>query len=252
MQGQAHRIEDLGAPRMTIGGLGDDLIKRYWRWREKAHSSLKADDLTDIKSPYFNSLNNNGQGAMPSGIRTGTAFGDATETVNRVRTEARVRGSPLVRDDGGIDESTGKEIGSWGIKQNYVQDLPAAQFPPMNYKPYANLLVLDDLVKSLLVGQEPSSTMVKTQMDDFQSRQEQENVSNEDFGKSAGKLIGRLVAASAVFSVSDAVVGGALGKSFTSALAELIPEDVAATVDDRTLLFAALYNGMLEMLQPPH
>ena len=28
MQGQSHLIEDMGAPRMQMGGLGDDLMSR--------------------------------------------------------------------------------------------------------------------------------------------------------------------------------------------------------------------------------
>ena len=33
LTGQAHTIEDLNAPRMGVGGLGDDLIAKYWGWR---------------------------------------------------------------------------------------------------------------------------------------------------------------------------------------------------------------------------
>ena len=173
MQGQAHRIEDLGAPRMSVGGLGDDLIKRYWKWRQAAHESI-SDNENELKTPYFTKLSDNGLGAMPSGIPTGTAFGDNHETIRRVRAESATRGTPLVGDDGGIDEATGNAIGSWGIKQNYLQNTPAANFPPMNYKPYAKLLVFDDLVKGLFAGQEPSSTMIKKTLGDMDSKQQQQ------------------------------------------------------------------------------
>ena len=194
MQGQAHRIEDWGAPRMTVGGLGDDLIKRYWKWRQQAHESITDNEL---KSPYFTKLNNNGQGEMPSGIPTGTSYGDNAETIQRVRTDAVMRGVPLVSDDGGVDQATGKEIGSWGIKQNYVQNTPAANFPPMNYKPYANLLVFDDLVKALVAGQEPSSTMIKKKMGDMDSKPE---IGEAKTDEEENKFVPGLVAASAMLT----------------------------------------------------
>ena len=75
-------------------------------------------------------------------------------------------------DDGHRDEKTGDPIGTWGIKQAYLQETPAALFPPMNFQGYKKLLVLDDLVKGILTGQEPSYSMIKTQMDDFKSNQQ--------------------------------------------------------------------------------
>lgn len=173
MQGQAHRIEDLGAPRMSVGGLGDDLIKRYWKWRQDAHESLADGSTAAIPSPYLNAFANNGVQAETSkraAIPSGTVFGDGSSTISQVRSEAMSSNTYMVGDDGQKDEKTGNAIGTWGIKQGYLQDTPAANFPPMNYKPYANLLVLDDLVKRLFAGQEPSYSMIKTQMADLNSK----------------------------------------------------------------------------------
>ena len=47
-------------------------------------------------------------------------------------------------------QQTGNDIGSWGILTDYVQNTPAAQFPPVNYKAYSKMLVLDDFVKGLI------------------------------------------------------------------------------------------------------
>jgi hypothetical protein len=66
MQGQSHMIEDLNAPRMQFGGLGDDLMSRYWAWRREAHA--KAPD----GNPWFGTLE---ETAKPS-IKTGTTYGD--------------------------------------------------------------------------------------------------------------------------------------------------------------------------------
>lgn len=39
MQGQAHNIDDLGAPQWQKTSLGDDLIIRFWEWNRKAEAS---------------------------------------------------------------------------------------------------------------------------------------------------------------------------------------------------------------------
>lgn len=145
MQGQANRIEDWGSPRLLVGGLGDDLIKRYWSWRSKAHQNLQLEH--DIDSPYhvkFSGVQEN------PGIPTGTAFGDDPELVRRVKANAQTRNTPLVSDSRDVD-AFGNAVGTWGIKQDYIQELPAANFPPVNYKPYARLLVFDDLVKNMVM-----------------------------------------------------------------------------------------------------
>merc|ERR1711957_1041154 len=145
MKGQASRIEDWGSPRLTVGGLGDDLIKRYWMWRKKAHNNLKLEH--DKDSPYHVSFSGSFQNP---GIPTGTAFGDDPALVRKVHLNAQARNTPLVTASGETD-TFGKAVGSWGIKQDYIQELPAANFPPINYKPYARLLVFDDLVKNMVM-----------------------------------------------------------------------------------------------------
>jgi len=145
MQGQASRIEDWGSPRLLVGGLGDDLIKRFWSWRSKAHQNLQLEH--DMESPYH--VNFSGVKENP-GIPTGTAYGDDPALVNKVRASAQGRNTPLVSASHDVD-AFGNAVGSWGIKQDYIQDLPAANFPPVNYKPYARLLVFDDLVKNMVM-----------------------------------------------------------------------------------------------------
>jgi len=161
MQGQANRVEDWGMPRMGVGGLGDDLIKRFWGWRAKAHKKYQ-DKHGEFASPYLNNLLQNSGSKGPSGIPTGTSFGDAPHLVEKVRHQAKLQNRPLVTDEGNKDWK-GQTIGTWGIKENYLQETPAANFPPINYRSYAKLLVFDDLVKDTLLKQdkEPEETIDK-------------------------------------------------------------------------------------------
>lgn len=62
MYGQGSRIKDWGSPRLAIRGLGDGLIKRYWKWRSEAHEDLKKKGES---SPNF--------------VESGTSFGDDPE-----------------------------------------------------------------------------------------------------------------------------------------------------------------------------
>ena len=144
MQGQASRIEDWGSPRLSVGGLGDDLIKRYWKWRSDAHEDLKR--KTGKNSPYF--VEFSGEEKKSATIPTGTSFGDDPKLVHRVRQDSRLRNIPLVFDNQEFDEKSGAEIGTYGIISDYVQNTPPANFPPVNYKQYKNMLVFDDFIKS--------------------------------------------------------------------------------------------------------
>jgi len=162
MKGQSHNIEDFGAPRMKSGALGDDLIAKYWSWRSKAHTNLTQNKQNSSASPYFSTFQNEKRAGIPSG----TAYGDDPQIVSQVRSDSQLRNVPLVTSDVTKDENTGNEIGTWGIKQNYVQNSPAADFPPMNYKAYKNALFFDDLIKKLFVA-EPSGSMIKTAMSDL-------------------------------------------------------------------------------------
>ena len=137
---------------MVVGGLGDDLIKRYWGWRTKAHKNLQASSGA-MASPYSNDFADNQHQPVPSSIATGTSFGDDPSLVSKVRSDARLRNTPLVNDAGHID-GAGNVIGTYGIKEDYLQETPAASFPPMNYKQYSKLLVYDNIVKDIFQKEE--------------------------------------------------------------------------------------------------
>ena len=143
---------------MTVGGLGDDLIRRFWTWRSKAHEALleNGDSKTNSSPYYVDFLRNNAKASRGS-IPTGTSFGDAPELVSQLREELHLRDNFLVSSDSIVDEETGNDVGSWGIKQTYVQETPAANFPPMNYKQYKRLLAFDDVVKKLANLNQPTT-----------------------------------------------------------------------------------------------
>jgi hypothetical protein len=153
MKGQSHLIEELGAPRMNFGGLGDDLVSKYWKWRNEAHDNLNKDSDGKIKSPYFSSYSNDGS---PISIATGTSiFGDQSETAELARTAAQMATTSHNNPEGAeFDPETGVDSSTiWGIKRSYSGNTPPAEYPPMNYKRYKAALRLDDLTKKILMGE---------------------------------------------------------------------------------------------------
>ena len=142
MLGQASRIEDWNSPRLKMGGLGDDLIKQFWQWRTKAHEL----DGT----PYFSNFTHHFQGSIPTSIASGTSFGDDPKVVAAIRKQ----NAPLVANNDDINPATGNAVGAYGIKQDFLQNTPAANFPPINYKQYASMLVWDNVIKSLFKEKE--------------------------------------------------------------------------------------------------
>ena len=136
-----------------------DRIKRFWKWRSEAHYDLEAkspQENKDTISPYFVDFGHK-QKPHPNavvGIPTGTSlYGDKPSTVKHHRGTATSRGG-FISDNGDIDVSTGENVGTYGIKQNYLQETPAAHFPPINYKNYAKALVFDEVIKKTFFDKE--------------------------------------------------------------------------------------------------
>ena len=114
MQGQQHMIDDLGAPRINVGGKGDDLIARFYDWRAKAMEN-------DGGSPYFDKWaprSDGGEGPRDSYGRTTMPDGAAPRDYSDV-------------DDG--------PQGTLGIKETFHAVHPVANFPPANPEPYLPL-----------------------------------------------------------------------------------------------------------------
>merc|ERR1712160_209954 len=74
-----------GSPRLGVGGLGDDLIVRFWKWRNQAIANLKKEK--NIDSPYISNFDFS---SMPtSGIPSGTSFGDDPVMVEKLRHDSQ-------------------------------------------------------------------------------------------------------------------------------------------------------------------
>lgn len=127
MQGQAHNIDDLGAARIERGGLGDDIIARFYDWRAAA--------TKNAGKPFF------GRWATSS---RGAAVASSAQPAAASPYAAATPPAYQVADDQ-IRGADGRMIGTVGIKQVH----PAADYPPVNYKGYTRLLAADRAIKGL-------------------------------------------------------------------------------------------------------
>lgn len=105
MQGQAHNIDDLGAPNWEALGTGDDLIVRFWKWKKEA---LKHDG---IATEWFTRWD--GSKIDPDQL-------------------AHIAPVPLTSPTHG----GGRLADASEIREDYVTQAPAADYPPVNYQPY--------------------------------------------------------------------------------------------------------------------
>jgi hypothetical protein len=126
-----------------------------WSWRSKTHAALGE---VATNSPYGNNkFSKERDRPQQSGIHTGTSFGDNPAFVSKAHQDSCLPNIPLVNGAQDVDpEQTAHVIGSWGIKQSYLQEeTPVANFPPINYKQYKGMLVMDDfLVKNIVAPDE--------------------------------------------------------------------------------------------------
>ena len=129
MQGQAHNIDDLGAPNWRATGAGDDLIIKFWKWKRQA---LKNDD-TDAE--YYQRWD--GITLDPSEIAMSAP--DAAEVRSQAPTHA------------------GGDIAAEGeLRQDYITNMPAADYPPINWRPYP--LVQEIVERHMQVCEEATRT----------------------------------------------------------------------------------------------
>jgi methyltransferase (TIGR00027 family) len=131
MQGQAHNIDDLGAPHLAVGDLGDDVVAKFYKWKDAAVKN-------DGNLPYFSRWTSPKKGHLD--------YNGASD-VSQVAEKERF----VVRDD--RETVDGKMVGTFGVLRSYNQDQPHEVFPPVNYKKYSGILKLDQLIKRA-VGQE--------------------------------------------------------------------------------------------------
>lgn len=123
MQGQAHNVDDLGAPHLAMGDLGDDLVQSFYKWKNYA---VKNDGVL----PFFSKWNN----GKALNFKAATTEKDmSTETTFAVVDDAEI-----------VD---GENVGTYGILKSYTQQTPLITYPPVNYKMYKPLLDVDQIFR---------------------------------------------------------------------------------------------------------
>jgi len=134
MQGQAHNIEDLGAPHLNRPGLGDDLIADFYSWRQAA---LKAEG-----NPYFMQWGNRDSATT----KTGQSSGDERIWNSKLQSPTdHTNPNYEVHDDG-------TEVGTYGLKRNYFQMSPAPTEPPVNSARVRNVIDAYENAKKAVQG----------------------------------------------------------------------------------------------------
>ncbi|KAL7554126.1 hypothetical protein ACHAWF_017544 [Thalassiosira exigua] len=129
MQGQAHNCDDLGAPHLAVGDLGDDLVAHFYKWKGAAEEN-------DGSLPFFSRWDGNG-----------LAFKAATDE----REVSRDTTFGVVDDGQRVD---GRDVGTYGILKSYSQSTPVEKYPPVNYGVYKPLLDLDQMMRRDAPGNE--------------------------------------------------------------------------------------------------
>jgi len=119
MQGQAHNIDDFGAPNWRATSSGDDLIVRFWRWVAAAR---EADGAT---SEYF---------VRWDGSRVDEAAAAAA---------AQPLSAAAAPSHADASLTTEEEMSS--LAERYTAAVPVAQYPPINHALYSRQQTLANL-----------------------------------------------------------------------------------------------------------
>lgn len=134
MVGQAKTIDDLGAPRLNRAGPGDDLIAKFYQWRDKALAS-------DGGHPYFTSW-------VPQPDKS-------TDRLDWSHARPRPEDARVAYDDL-LNKAPASRDSFFGIRETYHPDHPVAHFPPANPRPYIWFWRAHSIANKIL-GQEPNA-----------------------------------------------------------------------------------------------
>ena len=129
MQGQAHNVDDLGAPHLALGDLGDDLVAHFYRWKASAEGNDRA-------LPFFSKRDGNAMNFK------------ATATGDEMSQHATFS---VVDDRERADEN---QVGTYGILKLYTQQTPTDLYPPVNYQMYKPMDDLDQAFRPEAPGNE--------------------------------------------------------------------------------------------------
>ena len=120
MQGQAHNIDDLGAPYLVMGDLSDNLVAHFYRWKNDAKKN---------------------NGGLPLFSKWD---GKAMEISAATTAQEMSQGSShsVVNDQEVVD---GRQVGTYCILKSYSQMTLHDKYSPVNYKMYKPLLDMDQM-----------------------------------------------------------------------------------------------------------
>jgi len=122
MQGQAHNINDLGAPNYAALGTGDDLIVKFWEWKRQAsRNDFGAEAVSAAAvdgSPEYFTRWDGSQVEMEAGVEA------------RLLREAREGAGVRLVD--AEESAASTQLGY--LRPHYTQQQPVAAYPPINYK----------------------------------------------------------------------------------------------------------------------
>ncbi|KAL7532953.1 hypothetical protein ACHAXR_004954, partial [Thalassiosira sp. AJA248-18] len=122
MQGQAHNVDDLGAPHLALGDLGDDLVSHFYKWKASAEKN---------------------DGALPFFAKWDGKAMDFKAAVTDKEMSQETSFS-VVDDKENVD---GRQVGTYGILKSYSQATPHDKYPPVNYQMYKPLLAMDQMMR---------------------------------------------------------------------------------------------------------
>lgn len=122
MQGQAHNVDDLGAPHLALGDLGDDLVAHFYKWKTSAEKN-------DGALPFFSKWDGK---AMD--FKAAITEKDMSQETS----------FSVVDDKENVD---GQQVGTYGILKSYSQATPHEKYPPVNYNMYKPLLAMDQMMR---------------------------------------------------------------------------------------------------------
>jgi len=122
MQGQAHNIDDFGAPNWKATSNGDDLIVKFWQWYRKAN---RADGRGDARNAeYFTRWD----GSTVDLTRAAASRPLPVEQPTH-REGASVVAAAVVGEE--------EAASSLSMRSHYVENAPIAEYPPINHQHYA-------------------------------------------------------------------------------------------------------------------
>jgi len=116
MQGQAHNIDDFGAPNYRAVCTGDDLIVKFWNWKRKATRTDLGEQVKELPGGYSAEYFSRWDGAKV--------------------------------EPGAVPTAAPREELAY-LRPDYAQQYPVAEYPPIHYRHYDEQQSVFNLVSDI-------------------------------------------------------------------------------------------------------